>query len=120
MGMLRSGMQVEIDLAGHPLLVALGEECGNEAQTRGGIGEDRSDAGAALEFAVDAFEAVGGSQAGTLAVRQFEDGEALGQVLLGPQGELGRLERIRNPTAPTRVYEPSSSSVNVRFAPVSP
>jgi hypothetical protein len=30
------------------------------------------------------------------------------------------LGRIRNPTAPTRVYEPSSSSVNVEFGPGSP
>ena len=66
--MLRSVFQVEIDLAGHPLLVALGEQSGNETQTGCGVGEDRGDACAAFDLAIDAFEAVGGAQAGALAV----------------------------------------------------
>ena len=66
-------------------------QSGNETQTRGGIGEDRSDACAALDLAVDTFEAVGGAQAGALAVRQVEDGEALGQIFLGSLGELWSL-----------------------------
>lgn len=67
-------MQVEIVFAGHPFLVALGEERGDEAQAGRGVGEDRSDAGMALDLAVDAFEAVGGAQSGPQAVRQIEDG----------------------------------------------
>jgi len=63
-------MQVEIDLAGHPVLVALGEPCRNEAQAGRGVGEDRGDAGAPPD---------------ALRVRQVEDGEAFGKVLLGPR-----------------------------------
>ncbi len=88
--MLRLGIHVEVDLAGHPLLVALGEQSGDEAQTGRGVGEDRGDAGTALDLAVDAFEAVGGAQPSALCVRQIEDRETLGQVFLGPLGELGR------------------------------
>ncbi len=73
-------MQVEIGFGGHPLLVALGQEGRDKAQARGGIGEDGRDAGAALDLAVDAFEAVGSSQTGTLGERQVEDCEALGQA----------------------------------------
>ncbi len=61
-------MQVEIDLAGHPLLVAFGEECQDEMQTRDGVGEDRGDASAEFDLTVDAFEAVSGAQTGALAV----------------------------------------------------
>lgn len=35
-------MQVEIDFAGHPLLVALGHQGRDEAQSGGAFGEDRS------------------------------------------------------------------------------
>lgn len=48
-------------------------------------------AGAALDLAVDAFKAVGGTQAGTLAVREFECRKAFGQIVLGPLRELGRI-----------------------------
>ena len=46
---MRSGLQVEIDLAGHPVV---------EAHAGRGVGEDRRDAGAALDLAIDVFEAV--------------------------------------------------------------
>jgi hypothetical protein len=51
--MMGSVFQVEIDLAGHPLLVALGEQCEDEPETGSSIGEDRSDAGAAFDLAFD-------------------------------------------------------------------
>lgn len=47
-------------------------------QTGRGVGEDLGDMGVVLDLAVDAFKAVGGAQTGALAVRQVEDGEALG------------------------------------------
>ena len=50
--------QVEIHLTGHPLFVAFGEQSGNKAQARSGVGEDRSDAGSALQFSVNSFEAI--------------------------------------------------------------
>ena len=87
--MLSSVLQVEIDFAGHPLFVALGRQGGDETQTGGGIGEARGDASATLDLTVDAFEAIGGAQAGALAMGPIEDREGFGQVLFGRQGELG-------------------------------
>jgi hypothetical protein len=51
--MMGSVFQVEMDLAGHPLLVALGEQCEGEPETGSSIGEDRSDADAAFDLAFD-------------------------------------------------------------------
>lgn len=68
--MVRSVFQVEIDFAGHPLLVALGEQGGDESQTGCGVGEDRNDAGAALDLAIDAFRTGGGALPDALAVRE--------------------------------------------------
>ena len=55
-----SVIQVEIDFTGHPVLIAFGQQRGDEAQAGSGIGEDGSDPGTTFDLAVDAFEAVGG------------------------------------------------------------
>ena len=89
--MMKSVFQVEIDFAGHPVLVALGQEGGDEAQAGRRVGEDRGHAGAALDLAIDAFEAVGGAQARPLRQRQLEDRKAFRQVVLGPLGDLGSI-----------------------------
>lgn len=60
------------DLAGHPLLVALGQEGRDEAQAGCGVREDQRNTGAALDLAIDAFQAVGCAQSDTLGVRQIE------------------------------------------------
>lgn len=88
---MKSVFQVEIDFASHPVLVALGQEGRDEAQTGRGIGEDRGNASAALDLAIDAFKPVGSAQAGPLRQRQVEDRETLQQVVLGPLGELGSI-----------------------------
>ena len=97
--MMKSVFQVEIDFPGHPVLVALGQQGGDETQAGRGIGEDGGHASAALDLAIDAFEAVGGAQARPLRQRQLEDRKAFRQVVLGPLGELGcigapRLDRL--------------------------
>lgn len=86
--MMGSVFQVEIDFAGHPVLVALGQQGTDEAQTGRGIGEDRGHASAALDLAMDALKAIGGAQSRPLCKRQFEHRKAFRQVLLGPLGEL--------------------------------
>jgi len=40
---------------GEPLGADLGEESGNEAQKRGFVGKEGSDAGSALDFLIDAI-----------------------------------------------------------------
>ena len=56
-------VEVEIDLAGHPLVVEFGEQDRNQTQARIGVGEDAGDPGAPSQFPVDAFQPVGGAQA---------------------------------------------------------
>ena len=58
-GLGESRVHIQVDFSAHPFLVALGEQRRNEAQAGRRIGEDRSHAGSAFEFAVDAFQAVG-------------------------------------------------------------
>ena len=88
---MRSVFQVEVDFAGHPVFVALGQQGRDQTQAGGGVGEDRGDASAALDLAIDAFEAIGGAQANLLPKRHVERREALRQVLLDPLGQLGRI-----------------------------
>src|SRR3979490_2826297 len=66
-------LQAEVDFAGHPLLVAFCEQSGHQPQEGCGVGEDGGDPGSPLEFAVDAFEAICGSQPGSMGWRQIED-----------------------------------------------
>ena len=82
---MRSAFQFEIDFAGHPVLVALGQQGRDEEETGRGVGEDRGDASAALDLAIDAFEAVGGTQPNPFPIYR----EAVGQVFLGPLVEFG-------------------------------
>ena len=77
---MRSVFQVETGFPGHPVFVALGEEVRDETQTGRRVGEDRRDARAALDLAIDAFEAVGGMQSNPLPMRQVKRREAVRQV----------------------------------------
>jgi hypothetical protein len=52
---------VEVDFPGEPLIVGFGEQGCDQAPARIGIGEDRRHARAALDFAIDAFQPIGGS-----------------------------------------------------------
>ena len=80
---------VEVDFSGFPVLADLDGQSGDEAQEGGSVGEKAGDAGAALEFLVDAFDGVGGAQAGLVGRGQDEDGQPLGQVFLHPRGQFG-------------------------------
>ena len=73
-----SVFHVEIGFSFEPSLIGLGEQGANQAQARGGVGEDRGDAGTALDFTIDALQAVGRAQAHSMALREFEDGEPFG------------------------------------------
>jgi len=86
---MTSGLQVEveIDLAGHPLVVEFGEQGGDEAQAGIGIGEDAGDAGAPAQFPVDAFQAIGGAQPHAMGRWEVEHGQTLGNGCLGPFGQ---------------------------------
>ena len=86
-----SVFQVEIDFAGHPVFVALGQKGRDETQAGRGVVEDRCHTRAALDLAIDSFETVGGAQTNPLAKRHVERREALREVLLGPLGQLGRI-----------------------------
>ena len=54
-----SVFQVEIDFPGHPLLIAFGEQRGDQAQARSGVWEDGSNPGTTFDLAVNALQAIG-------------------------------------------------------------
>ena len=47
-GMGNSVFQIEIDFAGHPVLIVFGKQSRDEAKAGGGVRKDRCDTGAAL------------------------------------------------------------------------
>jgi hypothetical protein len=89
---MRSVFQVEINFAGHSVFVALGQKGRDEAEAGRGVGEDRRHTSAALDLAIDPFEAVGSTQPNSLAKRHVERREALRQVFLSPLCKLGRID----------------------------
>ncbi len=64
-------LHVEVDFSGFPFFAGFTEECGNQTEEGGFVGES-----AAFEFLVDAFEGIGGSQASLMCRWQSENGEA--------------------------------------------
>src|SRR5260370_557781 len=93
--MLNSRLHVEIDFTGHPLLVAFGQQGGDKAQTGSGVREDRGNARAPLELAIDPFKTVGRAQTDTVRLRHVEGGKAFGEVIFRPLGKLGRFSGPR-------------------------
>jgi hypothetical protein len=83
------GVHVEVDFACGPLIVDFSEECRDEAEEGSFVGEKGSDAGAALEFKIDAFDGIAGAESALVGGREGEDGEALGDIFLHPSGESG-------------------------------
>ena len=86
----------EVDFSGEPFFADLAEQCGDEAEERGLVGEEGGDAGPALEFLIDAFKSIAGSQAALMGEREGEDGEALWDVFLQPSGEPWRGLGVRD------------------------
>src|SRR5258708_13645949 len=93
--MLNSRLHVEIDFTGHPLLVAFGQQGGDKAQTGSGVREDRGNARAPLELAIDPFKTVGRAQTDTVRLRHVEGGKAFGEIIFRPLGKLGRFSGPR-------------------------
>jgi len=84
-----SGFHVEVNFAGAPLIALLAEQGGDEAQQRGFVGEQRSDASASFEFLVHALDGVAGAHPSVMGNRQSINGKALRDVCLHPNGEFG-------------------------------
>ncbi len=53
-----SGFHIEVDFSGFPFFAGFAEECGDQAEEGGFVGENAYDAGAAFEFLVDALERI--------------------------------------------------------------
>lgn len=60
------------------------EKGGAEAEQGSLVSKDGGDAGATLEFLVDAFEGVGGAEAALGGNFEGENGQAIGEVALHP------------------------------------
>jgi hypothetical protein len=65
-------LHVEVDFLGFAFFAGFTEESGDQTEKGGFVGENASDAGAAFEFLVDAFERIGGSQASLMCGWQSE------------------------------------------------
>src|SRR5512144_1321235 len=80
---------VDVDaVRGSPIFVDLDEDGGGEAEQGIAVGEDADLASAALDLLLDGpFDGVGGPHAPPVRLRQGEDGEAFGNVVLEPVGE---------------------------------
>src|SRR5512132_3956804 len=83
------GVPVDVDaVRGCPVLVDLDEDGGGEAEQGSAVGEDANLAGAAFDLLLDGpLDGVGGTHAPPVRLRQGEDGEAFGDVVLEPVGE---------------------------------
>jgi len=80
---------VDVDaVRGCPVFVDFDEDGAGEAEQGIAVGEDADLAGAAFDFLLDGpLDGVGGTQASAVRLRQGEDGEAFGDVVLEPVGE---------------------------------
>jgi hypothetical protein len=80
---------VDVDaVRGCPVLVDFDEDGGGEAEQGIAVGEDADLAGAAFDLLLDCpLDGVGGTHAPPVLLRQGEDGEAFGDVVLEPVGE---------------------------------
>ena len=82
------GLKREVGASGFPLLGDFHEDGGDEAEDGIFVWKEGCDAGAALDFAVEALGGVGSAQALACVFWQGEDGETFRDVLLHPRGEL--------------------------------
>ena len=84
-----SGVHVEVNFAGAPLVTLLAEQGGDKAQQGGFVGKERGNARAPFEFLVHPFDGVAGAHPPLVGRGQRIDGEALRDVELHPGGEFG-------------------------------
>ncbi len=81
-------VEVEVDLAGHPVIVQFGEHGRHQPETGIRLRKDARHSGAPSEFPVDALQAVGGAQPHPVSRRKVEDCEGLGHGGLDPLSQL--------------------------------
>jgi len=82
-------LPVEVRAGGcGPLLVDLDDDCNDEAQQRLSAWEDTDLCGSAFDLLLDALDRVCGPQAASGVLWEIEDGEALGDVALEPDGQV--------------------------------
>jgi len=79
---------VEVGFGGLPVVGDFHEDGGDQAQATFWGGEDGDDAGSAADLFVEGFAEVGGAEAFSDGLWEGEDGEALGEIMLHPRGEL--------------------------------
>lgn len=79
----------EVGFSGFPGIGDFDKDGGDESLQGFLAWEEPDDAGAAFDLAVEGFGGVGGSQFPAMGLGQIEDGEALGEVFLGPGDEPG-------------------------------
>ena len=81
----------EVGFSGFPGFGDFDKNGGDESLQGFLAWEEADDAGAAFDLAVEGLAGVGGSEFPAVRFGQIEDGEAFGEVFLGPGGELGLL-----------------------------
>lgn len=84
-------VEVEIDLAGHPLVVEFGQQRRDQAQAGIHVGEDAGHSGASSQFPVDAFQPVGGTQTDTVRSGEVEHRQGFRNRGFGPLGQFRML-----------------------------
>lgn len=80
---------VEVNFGALPVVIDFVEQRRDQAQERSLVGEEAGEAGAAFKFQVDPLQGVAGAEAALVAWRQAKDRQALREVVLHPQGQLG-------------------------------
>ena len=81
-GCLGLGLGREVGVSGFPLIGGCYDEGSEEAVEGGFVGESSSDLGTALDFALDAYAQVGGSQPAAEVLGKFEDGKLFDEFAL--------------------------------------
>ena len=87
--MFPESLHVDVAVVLQPCLVGFGAKDAHEAQAGLGIVEDAHDACAAFDFLVESFEQVRALEMLVVLARQHVERPGLGDVVLGPVGELG-------------------------------
>ena len=82
-------VEVEIDLAGQPLVVEFGQQSGDQTQAGFRVREDARHSSPSAQLPVDTFQAVGGAQPEAMRRREVEHGQTLRDGFFGPPGEVG-------------------------------
>jgi len=83
------GFHVEVNFSRFPIVAGFRQEGGDQTEEGRFIREDTGDAGAALEFLIDAFQGVGGAQSFLVGEGQGKDRQTLRQIFFHPSRKFG-------------------------------